>query len=289
VAWNGSGTAQPKGPKNPAQPADSPYNGTPMLYARLNDTGTAFEPQRNLMQHTFALDGGGSIAADAQGNVYVAWHGGEGSGKGEQDRRLWVARSRDDGKTFAREAPAAAEPTGACACCGTRSFVDRDGTLYILYRAAFTPSDRDMYLLVSRDRGASFQGARIHPWKIAACPMSSESFAQGSGSVTGAWETAGQVYFARLDPAKAGIAAPIAAPGEGATRKHPALATNARGETILVWSEGTAWQKGGALAWQVFDQSGRPTAEKGKIEGGIPTWSLPAVYARPDGGFTIAH
>jgi hypothetical protein len=166
VAWNGSGQARPKGPKNPAQPADSPYNGTPMLYARLNDAGTAFEPQRNLMQHTFALDGGGSIGADDQGNVYVAWHGGEGSGKGEQARRLWVARSRDDGKTFAREAAAFAEPTGACACCGTRTFADRQGKVYVLYRSASTPTDRDMYLLVSRDQGASYKGSLIHPWKV---------------------------------------------------------------------------------------------------------------------------
>jgi hypothetical protein len=119
--------------------------------------------------------------------------------------------------------------------------------------------------------------------------MSSAAFAESAGGVLGAWETNGQVYYARLDPATAGISGPIPAPGAGEKRRHPALATNARGETILVWSEGTAWQKGGALAWQVFDKSGRPTAEKGKIEGGIPTWGLAAVFARPDGGFTIIH
>ena len=32
----------------------------PMLYARLNDQGTAFEPQRNLMTQSSILDGGGS-------------------------------------------------------------------------------------------------------------------------------------------------------------------------------------------------------------------------------------
>src|ERR1051326_7546330 len=71
VAWNGSGVALPLGPINP----DSGKAGSPMLYTRLNDQGTAFEPQRNLMLRTFGLDGGGTIAADAAGNVYVAWHG----------------------------------------------------------------------------------------------------------------------------------------------------------------------------------------------------------------------
>src|SRR5262249_36566539 len=58
VAWNGNSKALPQGPNN----------GTPMLYARLDDSGQAFEEQRNLMQHTFVHDGGGSVAADDQGN-----------------------------------------------------------------------------------------------------------------------------------------------------------------------------------------------------------------------------
>jgi hypothetical protein len=156
VAWNGSGRAIPKGPGG----------GAPMLYARLNDAGTAFEPQRNLMRLTRDLDGGGSIAADGAGNVYVAWHAHERAGQNEQGRRLWVARSRDEGKSFAREAPAFAQRTGACACCGTRAFADSGGALYVLYRSASTNVDRDMYLLVSRDRGDTFSGERIDPWKV---------------------------------------------------------------------------------------------------------------------------
>ena len=76
-------------------------------------------------------------------------------------------------------------------------------------------------------------------------------------------------------------------PGGGGGRKHPAVAGNAEGETILVWAEGTGWKRGGDLAWQVFDRSGRPTDEKGRVEGGVPVWGLATVVARPDGGFTI--
>jgi hypothetical protein len=170
VAWNGSGRATPKGPGKPRAPGDAGHGGVtggePMLYARMNDAGTAFEPQRNLMHHTFYLDGGGAIAADRSGNVYVAWHAGHGTAESEQARRLWVARSKDDGKTFTREAAAFAEPTGACACCGVRAHVDSQGSVYVLYRSASTKVDRDMYLLVSRDQGESFRGALIHPWKV---------------------------------------------------------------------------------------------------------------------------
>src|SRR5690242_11098168 len=55
VAWNGSSDATPAGPLNP----DSGKLGMPMLYARLNDAGIAFEAQRNLMRNSFGLDGGG--------------------------------------------------------------------------------------------------------------------------------------------------------------------------------------------------------------------------------------
>src|SRR5436190_23786311 len=83
VAWNGSGKALPKG--------TGKYTA-PMLYARLNDAGDAFDEQRNLMQHTDALDGGGSVAADAAGNVFVAWHAFKlGSTTSERDRQVWLA------------------------------------------------------------------------------------------------------------------------------------------------------------------------------------------------------
>ena len=74
----------------------------------------------------------------------------------------------------------------------------------------------------------------------------------------------------------------------GSPRKHPTVAANARGETLLVWTEGMGWERGGSLAWQVFDRDGRPTAEKGRIPG-VPVWSLVAAFARPDGGFTVIY
>src|SRR5438034_5229778 len=81
VAWNGSGKALPNGPDH----------SSPMLYARMNDAGTAFEPQRNLMQFTSVLDGGGSVAADDAGNVYVAWHGRTPDAiRGETGRPGWA-------------------------------------------------------------------------------------------------------------------------------------------------------------------------------------------------------
>ncbi len=278
VAWNGSGKAEPKGPGG----------ATPMLYARLNDAGTAFEPQRNVMRSAAGLDGGGSVAADEAGNVYVAWHAPGPDAKGEGSRCVWVARSTDDGKTFTPEKRANAEPTGACGCCGLRAFADAKGTVYVLYRAAREDVHRDTYLLSSADKGDQFRSEKVHEWELNACPMSSAAFAEGAGGVAAAWETNGQVYYCRIDQATGKRSPPVAAPGEAKGRKHPAIAVNAEGKTVLVWTEGMGWNKGGSLAWQVFDKGGTPTGEKGRADG-MPTWSLVAVFARPDGGFTVLY
>jgi hypothetical protein len=119
--------------------------------------------------------------------------------------------------------------------------------------------------------------------------MSSESFAESAGGVLAAWETQGQVYSARIDPRTGKRSRPISAPGTAKNRKHPSVAANDLGEVILVWTEGTGWQKGGDLAWQVFDPAGQPTGDRGRVAGGIPMWGLATVVLRPDGGFTIIH
>ncbi len=200
-------------------------------------------------------------------------------------RRMWVARSTDDGATFSAETPAFDKETGACGCCGTQVVADKAGTIYVLYRAAKDSVDRDMYLLTSRDRGTRFDGADIHPWRFNACPMSSASLARDGAGVIAAWETDQRVFFARIDPETARVSKPIAPPGGGA-RKHPTVAANAKGETILAWAEGTGWQKGGRKACRPRSLR-RP--DRRAAEAGIPVWGLPTVVARPDGSFLVIH
>ena len=57
---------------------------------------------------------------------------------------------------------------------------------------------------------------------------------------------------------------------------------------ILVWTEGAGWQRGGALAWQLYDKDMRPTTS-GRRPGAIPVWGLPSVIAEANGRFTIFH
>jgi hypothetical protein len=275
VAWMGSNTAAPRGPSKEA----------PMLYARLDDAGTAFEPQRNVITSNYGLDGGGTVAADDKGDVYVVWHGG-GGGKGEDFRSVWVARSTDDGKTFATETSALSVSTGACGCCGISALADAAGTVRVLYRSAGEKVNRDMFLLTSHDKGSTFSGQKLDAWNANMCPMSTASLSASATETVISWENKGQIFFGHVAPDTKSVA-PIAAPGQGQGRKHPSVAVNAAGETLLVWTEGMGWAKGGSLSWQLYDKVGKPT-QKG-TEPGVPKWSLIATFARPDGGFTILY
>jgi hypothetical protein len=284
VSWNGSATSLPKAPVN----SESAAAGAPMLYARSDPGGTRFEPQRNLITATTDLDGGGSIAVDDRA-VYVAWHANAAGTQGdERARRVWIARSEDDGASFGKERPVSDAATGACGCCALRLFAGREGELDLLYRAATGLTERDIFSLVSRDGGRTFRGGRLHPWHVKSCPMTSMSIAAGPHGVVRAWETEGQVYLA----ANASGSQPVAPqPGDSphaSPRKHPRLAVNGTGVVLLLWTEGTAWARGGSLAWQAFRQDGRPTDVKG-TQSGLPVWSFGATVSRPDGGFTILY
>src|SRR5574337_1610791 len=168
VVWFGSSKATPRGPDD----------STPLLFSRLNASGTAFEPQRNVVRYAKGVDGGLSVAADQKGDVYVVWHA-TGRTPGEAHRRVYLARSTDNGTTFAREVPVSPAALGACGCCGMRAFVDRSGALLILYRAAAEDIHRNMTLLASTDRGRTFRASEVSAWELNACPMSTAYVGEG--------------------------------------------------------------------------------------------------------------
>ena len=312
VAWMGSGKAEPKGAGK----------SIPMLYTRLNDAGDGFEPQRNVIQHKPGLDGGGSVAADREGNVYVAWHapdaggtdhagggghaskkdeprGGDkqapqkhqrpaGHGADEASRTVWVTRSRDDGRTFEPEARAIPAKTGVCACCGMTIFAGDKGKVVVVFRSAQEMVNRDIHVLASDDYGKTFEVALVDPWNVGTCVMSTASMTEAGNGILVAWETRGQIHLARVNPGAAGEKGgePSAVPGPAAGRKHPSVAANARGEYVVAWTEGTSFGKGGSLAWQAFDRDGKPIAGRAGRADGVPAWSVPAVVPTGD-GFTI--
>lgn len=280
VAWNGSDRV-----------STSPAGATPMLYSRLNDAGDAFEPQRNLMTSTTHLDGGGSVAADGSGRVYVVWHAHKKIGPQEEiDRGVFVAFSEDDGKTFTAERQVNPPETGACGCCGLKAFADQHGSVAILFRSAGLSGDRDSTLLLSTNYGASFTTRVLGRWHVSTCPMSTHAMGLGGDALFGSWEKEGQIYYASIFPGLLDpVSDPVAVSGTTGNRKHPTFARGGAGRAPLViaWTEGTGWEKGGALAWECLDANGVRTGS-GRV-GGIPVWSFAAAAAETDGSFTLIY
>ena len=276
VAWMGSDMSQPK----------APGKATPMLYTHSTDDGSGFEPERNVVMSKVGLDGGGSVAADEGGNVFVAWHApGEKNGS-ESDRRVWVARSTDDGKTFAAEAPLSDSSIGGCGCCGMKVFAT-GGKLFALYRGAAEQVNRGMYLLTAGDDLRDANGIEISPMKSGTCVMSTSALAPAARGVLAAWETRDRIYWTRIDPIHPAKLAAQRVPGGAADRKHPAIAANDAGDVIVAWAEGTGWNRGGSVGWQVYASGSRP-AGAGHADS-LPPWGEPAGFATRGGGFVVLY
>ena len=278
VAWNGSDRA-----------STSSNGSFPMLYSRMNDAGDAFEPQRDLMTSTTHLDGGGSVAADPYGHVYVVWQGHKRTGPQEEiDRGVYLAFSSDDGRTFTPERQVNSSDTGACGCCGLKAFANNDGSLAILFRSANLAGNRDSVLLLSTNYGVTFSSTVVGQWHFSSCPMSTYALGVTRGRFIGLWETAGQIYSAWLGPDKPGTN-PTAVNGATGKRKHPAFAAteNPSGPMLIAWTEGTGWEKGGTLSWECVDAQGAEIVS-GRSEG-VPVWGSVAAIAERNGTFTVIY
>ena len=113
---------------------------------------------------------------------------------------------------------------------------------------------------------------RVDPWDLQSCPMSTFALAESSDGLVAAWETAQQIHSATLNPKDGSVGPIVSVPGKG-SRKHPSVAVNANGDRLIAWAEGTAWNRGGTVAWRLTDRSGK---EIGSSEnaGPVPVWGL---------------
>jgi hypothetical protein len=281
VVWNGS------------QPARNPgAKGAPMLYSRLDDSGKHFEPERNLMTSTMNLDGGGSVAADRKGNVYVVWHAHpKNAEQDEQHRAVYVARSMDDGRTFEPESRIHPGDAGVCGCYGLKAFVDSKDRLEILYRSADDAGNRNSVLLLSEDRAQTFRARIMGQWHSPTCPMSTAFLANGPDEkVAALWETRGQIFREFVEPDRFDLrATPTTAEGKPGQCKHPVFAMNGShgSRFLMAWTEGTGWAKGGRLGWECIDLRSGIKAS-GQLPG-VPVWGLAAAVAEADGSFTLIY
>ncbi|MBV6501336.1 MAG: hypothetical protein CJBNEKGG_03846 [Prosthecobacter sp.] len=250
----------------------------PLFHARLVPGAKTFSRQQNLSGDTTALDGGASIAADGRGTVSLVWHATPSETAGESTRLVYERRSMDDGGTFAAQQPLNTEKPGVCACCSLRAHLAADGTLTVLYRNMSPPASRGMTLL-TRQAGRT-RLTRLDDWQAAMCPMSSASLMPSGQGLLAAWENEGRISTGIVG----GTATAVQRTGP-ANARHPALARNEQGWTLITSVVGTGWNKAGTLHWDLMNAAGRITASGSGVK--LPTWSFPAAHACPDGSFVV--
>jgi hypothetical protein len=201
-----------------------------VFYAHLDPGQSAFSRPLNLNHKP---SDNYSLAADLKGNVSVIWMAGN----------LFVTESMDNGDTF--EKAEVIENADPCECCASRALFANE-RLFIQYREKAN-NVRDMHLL-TRAKGQSFRKQKLSSirWEINACPMTGTFLAQNGVGLVSAWETKGQIFYARASDPNAST--PETEISVSKTGKWP-IALAAPDGSILV-----SWKIGSTLHWEQFDK-----------------------------------
>lgn len=298
VVWNGGQKAKLRAPAPSGMAA---AETSPVLYARADRSGSAFEAEKMVSTASYGIDGGPAVTADADGAVCVVWHGWAKDAKepDEATRRVFVARSGDDGKTFAAEEPATDEKSGASKSSAIAAKIGADGSLGILYRRCRNGLERDSIFLHAPAGQKKFVPLVLARWQTEECPKSTGSAIDGpNGSLLLAAEAEDGLEIAVFDLEKLDRRnlsyvtrdeGASEGPGAHGRQEHPSIALAEDGRVAAAWVELEPEKKVAALHWQIFDPRGRRVpGAAGKVDGASLT-SRVAVLAEKDGTFTVLY
>ena len=197
-----------------ARVEDDGKKGTDLYLSRSDDKGRTFQaPVKINDDKVPAAHGMHSLSIGGEGFIYVTWldernvHAPEPSTKAEghhmeSNRELFIAHSRDGGRTFSKNQKIASD---ACPCCKTALAIAKDGTLYIGWRHVLPGNYRHIAITSSSDAGATFSQPVIvsdDKWVLQGCPVSGPSLSvNDAGVLKVLWYAAGEanapgLYFA---------------------------------------------------------------------------------------------
>jgi hypothetical protein len=262
--------------------------GGGVWYTRSTDGGKTFEPERRLEEPEYGLDNA-ALVADADGNVVVLWTGGFPGrltdAESEVAAPIVLTRSTDNGKTFSKnELLKSDHPASsyACGCCRLEAQFGGDGKLYVGFRGGYKGL-RDPWLLVGTKADNQFTCLRVHEDKWATgCPMQGLPFrVDAKGRVLFAWMSRNRAYWTLSEEGAKNFRAPIGTPDKGTAKQmFPMALANAKGEVLLVWTEG------GEVRWAIYQSDGTPTAQRG-VAGRQTGQDKPTAFVGGDGHFYI--
>ncbi len=255
-----------------------------MLHSRLNDAGTAFEEETNLVGDTIGFEGVGDVVADPDNQrVYAFWPGQTEPGP-EMGRDLYMAVSKDEGATWSEPKRLDLDIEGNCRCCPLQASIGADGALYVIHRNSVKTSptswDKDTYLLKSTDGGESWTKTLIQKWENCGCPGAPYSMANGPDGVVFGFSTRGVSSFAK----ESDLERIYSAPSSGKPSTRPGVAINKKGDVLFCWVEGQD------VLWQAYDASGKAMSQQsGRLENVAARWSNAAVVATPSDDFVLYY
>jgi hypothetical protein len=154
-----------------------------------------------------------SLAIAPDGSIYVSWldernnapvsaeKGKMNHQHGEANRELFLAYSRDGGKTFSTNRQIAKD---VCPCCKTSLAISLDARVFVSWRQVLPGNLRHIAVASSSDHGQTFSAPVIvsdDRWMLAGCPVSGPSLSiSKDGMLDVLWYAAGElgptgVYF----------------------------------------------------------------------------------------------
>lgn len=250
IAVGQSGTIHVFFPGNEKSPVTG-FDVVTARYTRSTDGGTTFEPARTLhgasqvdqremlgegLAATYSF---GTMGLGPDGAVYAAWQDVTDMSGMNDGANVYVAVSRDDGKTFSAERRVISGGA-VCPCCQlTLAFGAED--VFIGYRRLYADG-RDSTVARSGDGGASFEGDARLPfakWEIDACPLKPTELAVDgqrvyAASYTGGEEPAG-LYFSYSTDGGATFGGARQVHPQAPYSDAPALEVSPGGAVHLVW------------------------------------------------------
>lgn len=190
---------------------------------------------------------------------------------------LWIAASRDGGKTFDEGYPVAEE---TCNCCRVAVEVSSDGTVYLAWRHIFPNSERDIALASSSDGGRSFSApTRVHndAWELHGCPHTGPTVViDESDRLHIAWytgvETHPGLYYAMSSDRGESFSSPVR------LGSHPGVSQVKMGGTgeSTVW---LTWEEAGQVMFALANGDGTLTvSSEPAIEGTYPSVAVTDSY-----------
>lgn len=243
-------------------------------FARSTDSGKTFAPaitinsdgDREPAGHAFQ-----SMTVDRQGLIYVAWIDERNKTKTDRGAEIWLAVSRDRGRSFSPDRRVLSD---VCECCRTSLQVSSNGLLYLTYRTVprSGPMYRDIILAHSRDGGRSFVRTVVSQdhWEINGCPVAGPSVSvNAAGHLAVVWFTGGDqpgLYYATSADAGRSFSARQLLDSQQHDGRHAQTTPLANDRILVGWDFG---MEKVSTSWAVLDLKGRELLARSSVQEGV--------------------